>query len=364
MLGAKGLAALKRFLVTCAASFFTLSPALAQAPPADIPLLVGFGVGTVSDLYARLIARHLGRHLPGKPHVQVRNVPGSAGRVLAGQLAGTRGGPPVIAMLNPAILLDEAVGQPLMGVDSTVFKWIGSPAGDANVVWAWANRGPADLAALKSSEFVVGATRAGSPLTYTPKLLNALIGTRMRVVNGYAGGSELDDRSYGAEGGLGSPLKYLPGGAWFELNHAVESGEVDGFAGMSLRQLRRGSNWLATGKAVPLIQLGLGRAEGLADVPLASELATDEVGREIFELVSLVPAIGRPLAMASDTPDETLAAVRLAFDEVFGDIALQFEALESNLDLAPITGQRVGELVARANALAVARGPMIREALR
>jgi hypothetical protein len=68
--------------------------------------------------------------------------------------------------------------------------------------------------------------------------------------------------------------------------------------------------------------------------------------------------------MAADTPDETVVAVRQAFDEVFGDIALQFEALESNLDLAPITGQRVGELVARASALAVARGPMIREAVR
>lgn len=336
--------------------------ALAQAG-GEVQLLVGFTAGTLSDSYARLLARHMGRHLPGRPRVSVRNVPGGAGRLLALQVAAGHvpGTPPSFAMINPAILLDGALGLPDSGVDLSRFKWIGSPAGDSTVVWAWAGRGPTEWRGLLRQELVVGGTRAGSPLVYTPKILNALLGTKFRLVSGYAGGSELDDRAGSGDASMGSPLKFLTGGSWFELNHAVESGEIDGFAGMSLRQLRRGTDWLVAHKAVPLLQLGTVRAEALRDVPLARDLVTEPDARDILDLVSLVPGLGRPFAAAPDTPDEDVAALRSAFQEALTDVALQFEALEGNLELAPIFADEIAAMVARAVALSAAHAAEIRQ---
>ena len=158
-----------------------------------VTIAVGFSPGGNYDLYARLVSRHIGKHIPGNPTVIVQNMPGAGSRRLANTLANV--GPhdgTMIGLPNQGIAMDQALGTEGVKFDARKFNWIGSPVEDNNVFWGWHTNPVKTIEDAREREFVVGATGPGSPTTYYPRIMNELLGTKFKVVSGYPGSNELD----------------------------------------------------------------------------------------------------------------------------------------------------------------------------
>lgn len=287
---------------------------------AKLTIAVGFAPGGTYDLYARVIARHLGRHIPGSPTIVVQNVPGAGTRVLANTLynLGPQDGS-IIGALSQGIPTDQASGAAGMQFDSSRFQWIGSPSDDVQVAWSWHTSPVKTFELAKQIEMNVASTGPGSVTYSYPKVMNALLGTKFKVINGYQGGAEMDN--------------------------AVEKGEVEGRVGEAWATLRITNNWVATQQINVLVQIATTRAPDLPDVPLLSEFATNERDREALDFLSFAPSMGRPLLMPPKTPADIVAAIRKAFDETMKDEAFLAEAKELHLDVHPTSGEDLQKIV-------------------
>ena len=284
-----------------------------------VRIAVGFSPGGNYDLYARAVARHMGRHVPGSPEMIVQNMPGAGSRVLANNLyvRGPHDGT-MIGVPNQGIPMDQALGLPGIQYDARRFHWIGSPNQEVNVAWTWHTSKVKTLDDARRIESVMGTTGPGSPTHYYPGVMNAMLGTKFKIVSGYPGSNELDG--------------------------AIEKGEVDGRGAVSWAALRITSDWVATGKVNLLAQIGAAKAPDLPNVPLLHELAANENDRAVLEFLSLAPALGRPFFMPPNTPAENVAAIRAAFVKTMSDPAFVEETTRSRLDLNPITGEELRRL--------------------
>jgi len=286
-----------------------------------VTIAVGFSAGGNYDLYARLVSRHIGKHIPGNPTVIVQNMPGAGSRRLANTLANV--GPhdgTMIGLPNQGIAMDQALGTDGVKFDARKFQWIGSPVEDNNVFWGWHTNPVKTIEDARQREFVVGATGPGSPTTYYPRIMNDLLGTKFKVVSGYPGSNELD--------------------------FAIEKGEVGGRV-VSWTSLKITADWIAAGKANVMLQFGLRKVAELPNVRMLQDLATNPKQREIFEFLCLVPAMGRPFFISQDTPPERVAAIRQAFAATMKDPAFLDDARRARLDVEPLTGAEIAQIVAR-----------------
>ena len=282
---------------------------------------VGSSAGGNYDLYARLVARHLGQHIPGQPTVIVQNIPGAGSRRLANVLynVGPHDGT-MLGLPNQGIAMDQAIAAEGVQFDARKFHWIGSPVEDNNVFWAWHTNPVKSIEDAKLQEFVAGSTGPGSPTYFVPRIMNILLGTKFKVVSGYPGSNELD--------------------------LAIEKGEVGGRI-VGWTSLKITSDFVPAGKANVLLQIGLRKAADLPRVRLMPELAAKEKDRQILEYMSLVPAMGRPFFMPPGTPAERAAAVRSAFAATMTDASFLEEANRARLEISPLTGDELAQLVGR-----------------
>jgi tripartite-type tricarboxylate transporter receptor subunit TctC len=286
-----------------------------------VTIAVGSSAGGNYDLYARLLGRHIGQHIPGKPTVVVQNLPGAGSRRLANVLSNV--GPhdgTMIGLPNQGIAMDQALGAEGVQYDARKFHWIGSPIEEVNVLWAWQTNPVKTVEEAKQHEFVAGATGPGSPTTFYPRIMNTLLGTKFKVVAGYPGSNELD--------------------------LAIEKGEVGGRV-VGWSSLKITGDWVATGKAIVLLQFGLRKAPDLPNVRLLPELAGSDRDRQIFEYLCLVPAMGRPFFMSAGTSAERAAVMRAAFDATMKDPAFLDEAKRSKLEIGPVSGDELRQIVGR-----------------
>jgi tripartite-type tricarboxylate transporter receptor subunit TctC len=286
-----------------------------------VTIAVGSSAGGNYDLYARLLGRHIGQHIPGKPVVVVQNLPGAGSRRLANVLSNV--GPhdgTMIGLPNQGIAMDQALGAEGVQYDARKFHWIGSPIEEVNVFWAWHTNPVKTVEAAKQHEFVAGATGPGSPTTFYPRIMNTVLGTKFKVVAGYPGSNELD--------------------------LAIEKGEVGGRV-VGWSSLKITSDWVATGKANVLLQFGLRKASDLPNVRLLQELAGNDKDRQIFEYLCLVPAMGRPFFMSAGTSAERVAVLRNAFDATMKDAAFLDEAKRSKLEIGPVLGDELARIVGK-----------------
>jgi tripartite-type tricarboxylate transporter receptor subunit TctC len=286
-----------------------------------VTIAVGSSAGGNYDLYARLLGRHIGQHIPGKPIVVVQNLPGAGSRRLANVLSNV--GPhdgTMIGLPNQGIAMDQALGAEGVQFDARKFHWIGSPVEDVNVFWAWHTNPVRTVEDAKHHEFVAGATGPGSPTTFYPRIMNTVLGTKFKVVAGYPGSNELD--------------------------LAIEKGEVGGRV-VGWSSLKITSDWVATGKANVLLQFGLRKASDLPNVRLLQELAGNDKDRQIFEYLCLVPAMGRPFFMSAGTSAERAAVMRNAFDATMKDPAFLDEAKRSKLEIGPVPGDELARIVGK-----------------
>jgi tripartite-type tricarboxylate transporter receptor subunit TctC len=313
----------KCLAVLTAACILGAAPAGAN-PIADfykgktLTILIGVGVGGEYDLHARLVARHLGRHVPGNPTVVPQNMTGAGGLLMANYLyeVAARDGT-VIGMLGNNFPAQQAVGAKGIKFDTAKFGWIGSISPTVETMATWKTTGVRTLDEARQKEVVAGATGRGA-ITYTmPAMLNELAGTRFKIVTGYQGGNA--------------------------VNLAMERGEVGARNNTwsSWKVTKRA--WLDNKDIHVLVQAGP-KAEDLA-APSIEDILSNENDRKVAALIVSGTRLGRPLASPPNVPPERLQALRDAFLAVMTDAEFRREAELTNIDVDPVRGQDMHKVV-------------------
>ena len=284
-----------------------------------ISLIAGFNVGGGADAYARVIARHLGAHIAGGPAVVVKNMQGAGSMLAANHVfnVSPKDGSE-IGLFAGNIVVDPVIGGVPSQYDARRFNWIGAPASESNICVA----SPASV--FKSiddtfkTEMVTGT--AGTSTYDFPVVLNNVLGTRLKLVKGYAGSAA--------------------------LRLAMERGEIDGFCGVTLDSMRLAG--LADGKVNILLQIALKRNPALAGVPFVMDYAKREEDRQVLRLVFGWLDLERPLAAPPGTPAERVAALRAGFDATMRDPALLADAAQASLSIDPMDGSAIARFVEEA----------------
>lgn len=288
-----------------------------------VRLIIGVAVGGSYDTMARLVARHMWKHIPGTPRIQPENMPGASGRVAANFVAtiAARDGSVIVAA-QESLPLGQAMGETGVNYDANKFSWIGNPVDPISVLAVWHEAGVRTIEDAKRIEITIGATSATGTNYLIPKMMNDLVGTKFKIITGYSGGNAIDI--------------------------ALERGEVQGRGSNPWTDYkRRKPEWTSGGKIIPLVQMTLKKHADLPNVPRLIDLARDERTRQVFELYSITSAIGRPLFTPPDVPADRVAALRRAFDLTMKDPEFLADAEKNREDIDPISGVEVQELVKR-----------------
>jgi hypothetical protein len=303
------------------------SPATAQDAVAQfyrgktINFYIGYPPGGAYDLYSRLVSRFMSAHIPGKPSIVPRNMPGAGGHTAAAYVAdiaapdGTSFG-----TADNSLPLGQLFGEKSITFDVRKLQYLGNPIVTNNVMVVWHTTGVKTMDDAKQQEVVMGALRPSNPAGQYIRVSNLLLGTKFKPVYGYPGSGA--------------------------LNIAMERGEIGG----------RGSNdwigwkvtkpeWVAERKIIVLTQIGLRREKDLPDVPLLTELATSEQDRAVLKLLSSNVTLGKPVFTSPGLPPERLAALRKAFDATVADPEFLAEAKRMRLDIDSVDGETLQKLV-------------------
>jgi len=278
----------------------------------SIEFLVGGAAGGGYDVPARMIASHMSRHIPGNPNIVVRNMAGAAGLVMTNHLYnvarrdGTVIGMPTSNVpIEPRLKLISPDGSNAK-FDLSRMSWLGTPLQEPQVTWVWHTAPAKSVEDLKTNTILMGATAASADNSILPLLVNALVGTRMRVVTGYVGQNE--------------------------INIAAERGEVQGNnTGLSNLTVNR-ADWMRDGKVRILIQYGAERLSALKDVPTAVELAATDLDKALLRFYALKFNMARPIFAAPEIPADRIAALQAAFEATMKDEKYLADARKIGLD--------------------------------
>ncbi len=317
------------FAVALGAAAFATTSAGAQSVEEfyrgkQITLLVGSGAGGGYDAYARVFARYAIKHLPGAPSIVIKNVPAAGGMAAANMLYANvdHEGLTIAAQTN-GIAMDPLFGNAAAHFDSRKFNWLGSMGKLQNVCATWHTSPVTTIEQARQTPVTVAGAGATSNSVIVPKILNALVGTRFKVIAGY-------------EPGQGDRL-------------AVESGEVDGVCGLAWSTLKATRpNWIADKLLHVLVQMALKKLPDLPDVPAALDVVTDPSAKSVLELILIRQEMGRPFAAPPGVPADRVAALRRAFDATMADPEFLAEAQKALLEIEPLTGEDIDRLLARA----------------
>ena len=290
----------------------------------DRPVVI-YVAGTAGggiDLFARLVGRHLGRHIPGNPTVTVQNMPGAGGIRAAYQVANAapRDGTALVTFASGPIL-EPLIGARNPGYDMSQFTWIGAVTKDVSVCLSRGTARFKTIDDVRKQEMVIAGTGAGSDTNIWAIIINNLLGTKFKLVSGYPGTQE--------------------------TILAIERGEVQGRI-ISLSALKTAKpDWLRDGNTNFLLQLALEKSSELPDVPLIFDLLTSEEDRQMISLLVGPTAMSRPFAAPPGLSPGKAALLRRAFDATVKDTEFLAEAARIQADVAPTTGEDVQNIVAR-----------------
>ncbi len=285
----------------------------------QIQLRIGSGVGSGYDLAGRLVAPYLTKYIPGNPNIVVQNVPGAGSITLANQMYATapKDGT-VIGLVTNGMPTAPQLTPNAARFDVSKFIWIGSNAPEAQIVML--NRAsPANsMADLFKTEVIVGATTAGVAIYDMPIVMNALLGTKFKIVSGYEGSAQID--------------------------LATERGEVQGQAALGwISAKTRNMAAVKAGDLKILAQYGTKKHPDLPDVPLF-ELPKNEIDKQALLLMFARQDYGRPLAFPPGVPADRVAAVREAYMTSMKDPAFRAEAEKAGLEVNPVSGEELDAL--------------------
>jgi tripartite-type tricarboxylate transporter receptor subunit TctC len=311
--------------VLCAATAFLVQ--VSAAPGAAtidhaVTIYVAGTAGGGIDVFARLVGRHLGRHIPGNPNVTVQDMPGAGGIRAANFLAeqAPRDGTALTTFAGGPIL-EPLIGARNPGYDMSQFTWIGALTRDVGLCLSWGPSPFKTIDDVRHKTMVVAGTGAGSETDTWPVIINEVLGTKFKVVTGY----------------LGTQETIL----------AIERGEASGRCILSLSALKTAKpDWLTEKKINILLQVGLKKSPELPDAPLLLDLVKNKDDRQMLRLLSAPTAMARPFAAPPGLPPATAALLRRAFDATVADPEFLAEATKMQADISPMRGEDVQKLVA------------------
>ena len=288
-----------------------------------VTIYVAGTAGGGIDLYARLLGRHLGRHITGKPSVTVQVMPGAGGIRAANYLAqqAPRDGTAITAFANGPIL-EPLIGARHPGYDMSQFTWVGAVTKDIGLCIAWGASPFKTIEDVKTQQMVVGGTGAGSETDTWPIVLNEVLGTKFKLVTGYVGSQE--------------------------TILAIERGETHGRCVFSHSALKTAKpDWLRDKKINVLVLTALAPSPDFPGVPAVVDLVAKPEDRQLLELMVAPGAMARPFVGPPGLPASRAALIRRAFDATMQDPDFRAEAAKIQADVAPTTGEDVQKLVER-----------------
>jgi tripartite-type tricarboxylate transporter receptor subunit TctC len=309
------------------ASVATSAGSQAQTPAEffkgkTIELDIGYSTGGGYDVYGRLLARFIGKHIPGNPNVVPKNMEGAGSLRAANWLY--NGAPKdgtAFGTIGRGTAFDPILVKAPAQFDATKFGWIGSMNDEVSVCVSWKDSGITSFDQLYTQELVIGGTGASADTDQFPRMLNSVLATKFKIVTGYPGGND--------------------------VNLAMERGEVKGRCGWSWSSVKSTQpGWLKNKTINVLLQMSLSKHPDMPDVPLVVDLAKTEEQRQIFKLVFARQVMGRPFLAPPNLPADRLAALRTAFDETMKDPAMLAEAEKADLEITPVSGAKLQTLLA------------------
>jgi len=305
-------------------SMTATSAALAQTADAfagkTVQMIIGFGPGGGYDLWGRTVARHIGKHLPGKPNVVPQNMPGAGSYVAASHIYNVA---PKDGTVMGIIARDAALG-PLSGApgarfDATRLSWIGSPAKETNVCIAFHTAPVKTARDLFDKQLILGDTGPGTGTRSYPRALNELLGTKFKLVGGFPSSADV----------------FL----------AMERGEVEGICESLDSVKNRRPEWIPKKTVAVLLQGGAQPNPELKDVPFVLDLARTEEQKQAIDYLYAGQGIGRPFVAPPDLPPERLRMLREAFNATMKDADFVAEVQARKLELEPEDGEHLAALI-------------------
>jgi tripartite-type tricarboxylate transporter receptor subunit TctC len=312
------------FLPTIWAFVFCQTPAHAQAPELfkgkTITVYIATPAGGSFDLYGRLLARHIGRHLPGRPTVIAANMPGAGGITCTNftyNVAPKDG--TAIAIFHQTMGDEQALEAKGVHFDVAKFNWIGRVTSNVEMTYTSSVSATKTIEDAQNRVTILGAGGGPGTIIY-PVLLNNLVGTRFKLIRGYGGTQN--------------------------AHLAMERGEVEG-ATTSYNTVRTTTDWLATGKVNVLVQYAPARHSALPHVRTIEELAHNEEDKALFAFLTQASAIGRSFAAPPGVPQERLAILRAAFNATMRDSQFLVELAQAQAEYDPLPGEILQQVVSR-----------------
>jgi len=313
-------------LAAALAAAIAAAPARAQSAEPfagkTVTLLIGFGTGGGYDLWGRTVARHIGRHLPGRPTMVPQNMPGAGSYVAASHIYNAA---PKDGTVFGIIARDAALGPlsnaPGARFDSTKLSWLGSPTREHNACIANSSAKVKTANDLRSNQLILGDTGPGTGTRSYPKVLNDLLGYKFKLVSGFRSSADV----------------FL----------AMERGEVEGICESLDSINQRKPDWIANKVVNVLLQAGAESRPELKGVPNVLTLARNDEERQLLEFLYAGQDIGRPFVAPPDMPPDRLKMLRDAFAATMQDPEFVADVQRSKLDIEPVDGEHLAALIAK-----------------
>ena len=290
-----------------------------------VGLVVSSSTGGGYDTLARLMSRHLPRHIPGNPQIVVRNMPGAGGITATNHLytVAARDGSVIGAVQNNTPF-EPLYGTAQANYDALRFNWLGSPSVEVGILTVWAGAKAKTLEDARVTELRLGSSGAASTPSFYGRMLNNTLGLKLRMIVGYPGQND--------------------------ALLAMERGELDGYPSAFYNSLMATRpTWIPEKKVNLLIQYGADREPELKDTPFIFDVLKSDEHRALWRVAVAPLGIGRPYLLPPDTPKERVAAMRKSFQATITDADFLAEQAKINLGAdTPRTGEQIHEMIAEA----------------
>ena len=288
----------------------------------QMQIIISTAPGTVFDQYARLIAQYLEQHIPGNPRILPIYMPGAGGIRAINHIANAvpKDGS-VIVMTNQGVPMYQALelGDALR-VDVRQLNWIGNMSSSNQVLATWHTSKTKSLEDARLKKTIVGITGAGSINSQLPFLFNNMLSTKLIIVGGYKAGTD--------------------------INLAMERGELDGRGSNTWASYEAlNSDWINNGLIIPIIQVGIRKESTLGHVPLLIDQAKNEEERSIYNLISQVAMISRPIATSPNIPLERIEILRKAFKNAMNDESFIKDTAQQRMEISVLDGEDLQKMV-------------------
>jgi tripartite-type tricarboxylate transporter receptor subunit TctC len=285
-----------------------------------IELIIGYPPAGSNDIYGRIVAQHLGKYIPGSPKIIVRNMPVAGSLTAANHLynRAPKDGT-IVGVVSAGIPLQAKLGYSQARFEPSKFEWLGRIQSSSSVTMVWHTSKIMALEDARRNEVVLSATGAGSTGSLYPNVMNEVLKTRFKLIQGYQG--------------------------THEAMLAMERGEAEGHSTTWEAVKSVNMRWVKEGLIRIIVQHGLNRAPDLPDVPTSVELATDSQDRAVMRAIMGAAEIGKAYFTTLEAPTARVNALRRAFDAMVKDPKFAEDVEKVNGDIDPMTGEQMQELI-------------------